>query len=239
MTGAKPLIEWRLPDGTLGVEKLDVQEEIARLVSRVSGPVLQIGSKAEIVDRQAKWRARFSNTQFIGLDIEAGPNVDTVGDIAGDLPALRRKLGVAQFGLIVCAHVLEHVKQPWVAAKNIAHLLKPGGHVFVTVPWVQGYHEFPDDFWRMSFAGVRSLFEGFEFESEFYSGAAETIGYRLLRNGRAEHSAATLSIERNLFQLLVEPMPVQRMFDDQNGDKLELSRFYMPACSVNLFGRKK
>jgi SAM-dependent methyltransferase len=235
---AKPLIEWRLSSVTLGVEKIDVQAEIERLVTRVTGPVLQIGSKASILDRQAKWRARFPGTQFVGLDLEAGPNVDAVGDIAGSLSALRRDLPVPQFGFIVCVHVLEHVRQPWLAAKNIAHLLRPGGHVFITVPWVQGFHGYPDDYWRMSFQGVRSLFDDFTFESEFYSGAAETVGYRLLRNGKADHSLDTLSNEADLFQLLIEPMPVQRIIENQPGNKLELSRLYMPACSVNLFGRK-
>src|SRR5262249_46339393 len=152
----------------------------------------------DILDRAAKWRERFPNDHFVGLDIGDGPNVDAVGDIAGDLYALRKKLGIPQFGFIICAHVLEHVRQPWVAARNIAHLLKPDGHVFITVPWVQGFHEFPNDFWRMSFEGVRSLFDGFAFENEFYSGAAETIGYRILRNGKAEHSVQTCRIERNL-----------------------------------------
>jgi SAM-dependent methyltransferase len=232
------LIEWRLPDETLAVAKIDVAAEIERMVTTAAGPVLQIGSKADILDRAAKWRARFPNDRFVGLDIASGPNVDVTADIAGDLSALRRKLPVAQFGFIICAHVLEHVREPWVAARNIFHLLKPSGHLFVTVPWVQGYHDFPDDYWRMSFAGVRSLFGEVEFDTEFYSGAAETVGYRLLRNGKPEHSAATCRIERNLFQLMIETVPTQRMFDDQPGDKLELSRFYMPACSVNLFGRR-
>ncbi|MBM3651178.1 MAG: methyltransferase domain-containing protein [Alphaproteobacteria bacterium] len=235
---AKPLIEWRLPDMTLAVERIDVQAEIERLVARVSGPVLQIGSKASILDRQAKWRSRFPGVQFVGLDLGAGANVDAVGDISGSLPSLRRALPVPQFGFIICAHVLEHVRQPWLAAKNIAHLLKPGGHAFITVPWVQGFHGYPDDYWRMSFQGVRSLFDDFSFESEFYSGAAETVGYRLLRDGKAEHSLATLSNEGDLFQLMIEPMPAQPIIEGQPGNKLEMSRLYMPACSVNLFARK-
>lgn len=238
MSRPTPLYEWQLANETLAVERVDVQAEVEALAAAVDGPVLQIGSKADILDRAAKWRGRFAQAKFIGLDVEAGPNVDVVADIAGDLTMLRRKLGAAQFGFIICAHVLEHVRQPWVAARNIQFLLKPGGRLLVTVPWVQGYHEFPDDYWRMSFAGVRSLFDGVEFFDEFYSGAAEDVGYRLLRNGAPEHSTATCRIERNLFQRLLTGLPPQRMFDDYPGDKLDLSRFYMPACSVNLFGRK-
>lgn len=238
MTRPTPLYEWHLPNETLAVERIDIQAEIDALVATVEGPVLQIGSKADILDRSAKWRGRFPNEKFVGLDVEEGPNVDVVADIAGDMAAIRRKLEATQFGFIICAHVLEHVRQPWVAARNIQFLLKPGGRLLVTVPWVQGYHEFPDDYWRMSFAGVRSLFDGVGFFSEFYSGAAEDVGYRLLRNGTPEHSPATCRIERNLFQRLLTGLPPQPMYDDYPGDKLELSRFYMPVCSVNLIGFK-
>ena len=49
----------------------------------------------------------------------------------------------------------------------------------------------------MSFAGLRELFDKIDVETEFYSGAAEDVGYQLLRNGATEHTAATCRIERN------------------------------------------
>ena len=117
-------------------------------------------------------------------------------------------------------------------------MLKPGGHLFVAVPWVQGYRPYPEDYWRMSFAGLRELFDKIDVETEFYSGAAEDVGYQLLRNGATEHTAATCRIERNLFQILHDVPPDEEMFEDQTGKKLPLSRFYMLGCTVNMFGRR-
>jgi len=211
---------------------------MAALASGVTGDVLQIGSRASVIDTQAPWRKLFAHCNFTGMDLQAGTNVDVVADITASASDLRRRLKVKAFDAILCRHVLEHVAAPWEAARNIKFLLKPGGLLFVTVPWVQGYHEFPHDYWRMSFAGLKALFPGFEWTLEFYTGDREEEGFRLLWNGQPEHSERTLRIERNLFQFAIDQAPDQDMFDDHPGKKIHLSKFYMPACSVNLVGRR-
>ena len=207
------LHQWSLSDGdTLAVRGFDLDPFIRSLIAPVTGPVLQIGSKADLLDSHARWRNLFPDQQFVGLDLEDGDNVDVVADIAAKPELLRRKTGITQFGFIICAHVLEHVRKPWEAARNIQFLLKPGGYLFVAVPWVQGYHPYPEDYWRMSFAGLRELFDKIDVETEFYSGAAEDVGYQLLRNGATEHTAATCRIERNPFQISHDVPPDEEMF---------------------------
>ena len=163
----------------------------------------------------------------------------SVCDIEASVQDIRRRTGVRTFDAVVCAHVLEHTATPWAAARNIQFLLRPGGWLIVTVPWVQGFHDYPDDYWRMSFQALRSLFPDIVVDLEFYTGAAEDIAYRLTFNGQCEHSPRTLRIERNLFQLRLDSPPQQHMFDDRPGDKVALSRLYMPGCSVNLVGRRR
>jgi hypothetical protein len=231
--------EWTLAGGDrIGVERFDFDREIGALAQAVSGHVLQIGSRSDVIDRHAPWRALFSHCGFVGMDLQDGHNVDVTADITAPIAQLRRSLGRKGFNAILCRHVLEHVQMPWEAARNIRFLLESGGLLFVTVPWVQGYHEFPHDYWRMSFAGLKVLFPDFSWEMEFYTGAREDHAYRLLWNGVPEHSERTLRIERNLFQLLIEDNLDQDAFDDNPGKKIQLSRHYMPACSVNLIGRK-
>lgn len=230
---------WTLSNGdTIGVQRLATADVIATLVAEAREPVLQIGSRAEVLDRQATWRSRFAGRRFVGLDMAPGPNVDVVADITEPAAAIRTRAGVDGFGLIVCHHVLEHVRTPWVAAETLTELLAPGGRVFITVPWVQGYHEFPDDFWRMSFAGIRALFPRLTFMLEYYTGTHEEFGYQILRNGKVEHSPATSRIERNLFQFVLDRIPPQRMFDDRAGEKIQMSRAYMPIMLVNMIGQK-
>lgn len=237
---AEILHNWKLSNGEMiGVQRIKTADVIAQLVAAAREPVLQIGSRAEVLDRQAGWRNRFTGRRFIGLDMAHGPNVDLVADITEPADAIRARAGADGFGLIICHHVLEHVRTPWVAARTLMDLLVPGGLLFVTVPWVQGYHEFPDDFWRMSFAGIRALFPGLEIEVEYYTGMREEFGYQLLRNGKVEHSPATCRIERNLFQLVLDNAPAQRMFDDRPGNKVQMSRGYMPIMLINMIGTKR
>ena len=114
------LHQWSLSDGdTLAVRGFDLDPFIRSLIAPVTGPVLQIGSKAGFLDSHARWRNLFPDQQFIGLDLEDGDNVDVVADITAKLELLRRKTGITQFGFIICAHVLEHVRKPREAARNI------------------------------------------------------------------------------------------------------------------------
>ena len=157
--------------------------------------VLHVCSKASVLDNNARWRAIVAPAKITGMDVEPGDNVDVVCDIQLPLREIRRRCGLIQFDAILCPHVLEHVAAPWHVAETLQSLLKPGGTIAITVPWVQGYHEFPEDYWRMSFAGVRTLFPKIVFDLEFYTGAKEDTGFRLLHNGIAEHTRATLRIE--------------------------------------------
>ena len=44
------------------------------------------------------------------------------------------------FDLIVCNQVFEHVKQPFKAARTLYHLLRPGGLVFWSAPFLERFH---------------------------------------------------------------------------------------------------
>ncbi len=233
------LHEWVLSNGeTISVNSGRYRRLIDTFVEQSSGNILQIGSKSTILDKNLKWRNFFAGRNFIGADISEGDNVDAVFDVTGNIGKLRKLTGIKQFDAIVCCHVLEHVRNPFYAAGNLSKLLKKGGLLFISVPWVQGFHEFPDDFWRFSFAGLRELFQGLEVYAEAYAGPREEVFYQLLLNGGPEHSIKTCRFERNLFQIMLEDIPTQAMFTDRPGDKIQLARLYMPATVVTTVFRK-
>jgi SAM-dependent methyltransferase len=212
---------------------------LERVVARAKPPVLQIGSRASVLDlKAANWRQRFAGVPFVGLDMAPGDNVDVVADIAGEFRTLRERLKTFQFGTIICAHVLEHVRQPWVAARNIERLLAPGGVLFIQVPWVQAYHPFPEDYWRLSFAGVKSLFEKVNFDDFFYSGGSSDRIYTVLRQGRPESGGNAAAIEAKLFQVLLSPDENHTFINSLSDKKLPLSRGYLPVTVANLVGKK-
>ncbi len=65
---------------------------------------------------------------------------------------------------IICMAVLEHVENPIKAYKEIYRVLKPGGYVFIYVPFLYYYHAekgYYGDFWRFTEDGLRWLSKPF------------------------------------------------------------------------------
>jgi SAM-dependent methyltransferase len=66
------------------------------------------------------------------------------------------------FDMIVCTEVLEHVLQPFSAVEELRRLLRPGGLLFVTVPFNFRIHGPLPDCWRFTEHGLRALFQNWE-----------------------------------------------------------------------------
>lgn len=65
----------------------------------------------------------------------------------------------ASFDCVFSSQVFEHLKRPEVAIAEIARILRPGGSLIVSVPFLAGLHEEPYDFYRYTPYGLRQLFE--------------------------------------------------------------------------------
>jgi len=57
--------------------------------------------------------------------------------------------------------VLEHVADPVVMVKEVHRAVRPGGRVYVEVPFLQGYHPHPTDFHRYTKTGLQRLMRAF------------------------------------------------------------------------------
>jgi SAM-dependent methyltransferase len=55
--------------------------------------------------------------------------------------------------------VLEHVKDPFACAAEIARTLKPGGKLYCVVPFLQPLHGYPNHYYNMSHQGLKNLFD--------------------------------------------------------------------------------
>jgi len=67
-----------------------------------------------------------------------------------------------KFDLVLCANVLEHVFDTKSAIKNLNYLLKKGGHLLISVPFVYPLHDEPGDFWRFTEHALKKIFSDFE-----------------------------------------------------------------------------
>jgi hypothetical protein len=105
--------------------------------------------------------------------------------------------------------VLEHTPTPWIMAQVIGNLVRSRGFIYIFVPWVWRYHPYPDDYWRISFRGIQTLFPDFQWLDQTYSGLKDNDFYPAVRNADNEHCLIS------------------------NNDK------FLPYSGVHSFGRKK
>lgn len=108
------------------------------------------GSHVRILNIGAK-NTNVSKT-VINLDLVQFPNVDILGN-AHDLPFKNSSVDV-----VIIIAVLEIVKNPGRVVEEIYRVLKDGGIVMATLPFLQPYHPDPTDCQRFTVEGVENLF---------------------------------------------------------------------------------
>lgn len=92
----------------------------------------------------------------VNLDIELFGNVDVVAD------GQEAPFADGSFDAVILEYVIEHVLDSSRITSEIHRILKPGGHVYATVPFMQAYHGNPDDYHRFTETGLRELWRDFE-----------------------------------------------------------------------------
>ncbi|PIR49071.1 hypothetical protein COU80_01515 [Candidatus Peregrinibacteria bacterium CG10_big_fil_rev_8_21_14_0_10_55_24] len=94
--------------------------------------------------------------RMLNLDLVAYPNVDVVAD-AHRLPFVDESMDIVLF-----KNVLEHVRDPLTVMEEIQRVLKPGGLLFIKLPFLQPFHAVPDDYQRYSVSGIKELLKDYE-----------------------------------------------------------------------------
>jgi len=105
------------------------------------------------------------------------PDVTYVGDVQ-DMAVVPS----AAYDTALCVEVLEHVPDPFRAAREIHRILRPGGVLVMSVPHLSRLHDEPHDYYRYTRHGVRHLLEqaGFELlELERRGGLLSFIGHQV------------------------------------------------------------
>ena len=94
-----------------------------------------------------------TDVEYVGLDIEPGPNVDVVMNDAYNWDNLPDE----SFDFAISANAFEHVEYPWLTIKLIYSKLKPGGFVCIHAPLTIPEHRYPVDCYRYFSDGFRAL----------------------------------------------------------------------------------
>ncbi len=137
---------------------------VLRNKENLSGPFLEIGSRD--YGSTQNLRSFFPGEEYIGLDMSQGEGVDVVADLAQPFSTVDEALGNRRFGTIFSLSVMEHCENPFLMAKNMERLLKPGGTLVLSVPFAWRFHGYPSDYWRFTREGVKKLFPGIAWNEE-------------------------------------------------------------------------
>lgn len=106
---------------------------------------------------QCRYRPFFQHCQYVALDNTYGdPSWDySQLDLIGD--ALQLPIKNASVDICLNFTSLEHYPDPQQAFHEFARVLKPGGRLFLYVPFVQVEHQAPYDFFRYTRYGLAHL----------------------------------------------------------------------------------
>ncbi len=113
--------------------------------AKKDGVVLDIGSGPERLGKE-----------FINVDVFPFPEVNIVAN-ATELPFKDNSVDAA-----VSESMFEHVPDAYIVAKEMVRIIKPGGYIYVSAPFIHPYHASPDDFNRWTISGLKHLFPELE-----------------------------------------------------------------------------
>jgi SAM-dependent methyltransferase len=154
-------LDWRSLRATIG-----------ELATSASGVLLDVGCS------ERPYGALFAPhvRRYVGLDyppalLDKQPELWSILDRARrsvDVFGDGRRLPFADgsFDTVLSTEVLEHVMAPGAMVEEMARVLKPGGRLLITVPFVQPLHERPSDFFRYTPYSLRELVEQSGLEAE-------------------------------------------------------------------------
>jgi len=131
----------------------ELRLEIARFAPKMRGRLLDVGCGTK------PYRTLFSAAdKYDGLEIDTPDNrIAKRADYFYDGNTF--PFDDASYDGVICNQVLEHVFNPDRFLQEISRVLKPGGDLLLTVPFVWDEHEQPWDYARYSSFGLRGLLE--------------------------------------------------------------------------------
>jgi len=158
------------------------KEKLIRIFSEkptvidIGGGLRASREKGNVYEEKNAWLTPYlEGIRYLVLD----PVPDYHPDIVGDIHKL--PFPDNSQDAYVCIAVLEHVHDPIRAFEEMHRTLKPGGYLFLYVPFLYPYHPYPGyygDFWRFTDDTLRRLCEPFSFsELQNVRGALETLVY--------------------------------------------------------------
>lgn len=126
---------------------------LTRWCADIEGQVLSIGSGTDDDGEGRCYRDYFPKaSSYTTSELTPDHHVDMVLDVR-NMP----EIDDDTYDCIFCSGVLEHVDDYQQALHEITRVLRPGGVLLLGLPFRQGIHMAPNDFWRFTEYGIKYL----------------------------------------------------------------------------------
>ena len=133
-----------------------IEKQVAGVAASTgTGRVLEIGSGKHDFGADAySMKSLFPSTcEFVQSDFNP-----EFGHLVVDITTMEFD---AEYDLILCISVFEHVPNFWDAVPRLHKALKPGGRLVLSTPMNFPYHDEPADYYRFTAHGLRMLLSDF------------------------------------------------------------------------------
>lgn len=246
MERLEPLLRTELPHRRRGAKYDFLTDELADLAgvtetanvssNRYDPFVLQIIAESGdglVLDCGAGRRDRYY-ANVVNFEIVDYESTDVLG--VGECLPFRD----GSFDAVVSLAVLEHVRDPFACAREIARVLRPGGRLACAVPFLQPLHGYPSHYFNMTEHGLRELFvRDLAIESQFVAGSMLPIWsltwiVRSWAQGLPE-KARKRFLSRRLSDLMADPAS---LLDESYVTALPDEKNRELASGTYLFARK-
>ena len=116
----------------------------------VTGRVLDVGCGSQ--PYRLLFKGRYE--EWVGVDVAPSSLPGFPLDVRGDAQVL--PFGEGTFDTVVAAEVLEHLPRPELFWNEAKRVLRPGGHILLSTPFLYWIHEKPNDYHRFTAYGLRA-----------------------------------------------------------------------------------
>ncbi len=140
-------------------------------------------------------------SEYLGLDIEGGIEYSQTVKPDFTWDGSQMPFSDDEFDCVMATEVLEHCPEPGSVLAEIYRVLKPGGQVFFTVPFLWPLHETPYDMYRYTPWSLTKLITEAGFDKVdinalggWNAAMAQMLGLWIRRSGMSDRKRQLLSI---------------------------------------------
>jgi SAM-dependent methyltransferase len=140
-------------------------------VLRDAGDILDVGTSQRFAKELRPYEAWFADKRYVAAGYQPSQTHGAYNcDCHQDIQAMT--FADESFDAVLCIEVVEHVADPFAAARELLRVLRPGGQLLLTTPFLSQFHgkgngahspthESYPDYWRFTHQGLERLCSGF------------------------------------------------------------------------------